>query len=515
MFSVTSLALILSIWIAFFRLQATALSSYAVVEHLHDVPENWVKRNAAPGSELVRFRLAMEQIKTAEFEKRVIDMSTPGHRSYGHHMNRDELKEFLRPSEQTLDNVLAWLKAESVSANSIENHGNWVTFTVPVSHAEQMLKTRFYTFQHKETGAMVIRTLEYSVPKQIHSSIQTIQPTIRFGRPIRHGEPSLFEGTLATQKDLSADCSEVITPSCLRQLYGIPVADVKPDTRNKLGVSGFLDQYARYSDFEEFMRRFAPNRTGFNFSVVSINGGVNLQDSYLGSTEASLDTQYAYSLAYSTPGTFYTTRGHGPEVSEGGRLKTRDTNTEPYLDQLHYLLSLPDEELPAVLSTSYGEDEQTVPESFANATCNLFAQLGARGVSVIFSSGDSGVGSPCVTNDGTKRARFLPVFPATCPFVTAVGGTHQINPEKAIAFSGGGFSDRFARPSYQDTAVQSYLDKLGERWNGLYNPRGRAIPDVAAQAFNFLIIDHGKMMKIGGTSARICGYNLKTQRGAS
>jgi hypothetical protein len=40
--------------------------------------------------------------------------------------------------------------------------------------------------------------------------------------------------------------------------------------------------------------------------------------------------------------------------------------------------------------------------------------------------------------------------------VTAVGGTYKV-PEVAISFSGGGFSNYFAQPSYQSTAVSSYL----------------------------------------------------------
>ena len=64
-----------------------------------------------------------------------------------------------------------------------------------------------------------------------------------------------------------------------------------------------------------------------------------------------------------------------------------------------------------------------VPKDYATRVCNGFAQLGARGVSVIFSSGDSGVGdldtdptSPgCKINDGTNRTMFIPGFPAGCP----------------------------------------------------------------------------------------------------
>ena len=144
-------------------------------------------------------------------------------------------------------------------------------------------------------------------------------------------------------------------------------------------------------------------------------------------------------------------------------------------------------------------------------TCSLFAQLGARGVSVIFSSGDTGVGSACQSNDGKNTTRFLPIFPASCPFVTSVGGTWHVEPEEAIYFSSGGFSDRFARPAYQDGAVTTYLNKLGDTWKGLYNPQGRGFPDVAAQAYNFTFIDGGGEGRVGGTryieSSRFVGHH--------
>lgn len=83
--------------------------------------------------------------------------------------------------------------------------------------------------------------------------------------------------------------------------------------------------------------------------------------------------------------------------------------------------------------------------------------------------------------------------------MTSVGGTYHVEPEIAIFFSSGGFSDRFPRPSYQDAAVEKYLRILGSQWEGLYNPNGRGFPDVAAQAYNFEIIDQGKVFPVYGT----------------
>lgn len=91
--------------------------------------------------------------------------------------------------------------------------------------------------------------------------------------------------------------------------------------------------------------------------------------------------------------------------------------------------------------------------------------------------------------------------------MTSVGGTQFVGPEAATSFSSGGFSQYFARPTYQDAAVGSYLQSFttgnpnAEAWKDFYNPHGRGFPDVSAQSFNFIIIDHMQAKRISGTSA--------------
>jgi len=177
-----------------------------------------------------------------------------------------------------------------------------------------------------------------------------------------------------------------------------------------------------------------------------------------------------------------------------------DNTLEPYLDWLN--LNTVQHSIPQSFTTSYGDDEQSVPLDYAKSVCHLFAQLGARGSSVIFASGDFGVGQgDCKTNYGTNSTKFLPMFPASCPYVTTVGATTGINPEVAANFSSGGFSDYFDRPKYQSKAVSTFLKGLGDTYSGLYNPKGRATPDVAAQGVRFQIVVGGGTNNISGTSA--------------
>ena len=76
-----------------------------------------------------------------------------------------------------------------------------------------------------------------------------------------------------------------------------------------------------------------------------------------------------------------------------------------------------------------------------------------------------------------------------------------MNPETAVDFSGGGFSNIFPRPTYQNASVLAYFDVLGDEYAGRYNQSGRGFPDVAAQGQNFVIVVEGEFYLVSGTSA--------------
>lgn len=113
--------------------------------------------------------------------------------------------------------------------------------------------------------------------------------------------------------------------------------------------------------------------------------------------------------------------------------------------------------------------------------------LGLRGISVLESSGDTGVGSPCKSNDGKNTTQFTPQFPGTCPYITAVGGTQAVTPEVAWVDGSGGFSNYFPTAWYQQKAVDTYLSKyISSATKKYYKPytnfKGRGFPDISAHS---------------------------------
>ncbi len=95
---------------------------------------------------------------------------------------------------------------------------------------------------------------------------------------------------------------------------------------------------------------------------------------------------------------------------------------------------------------------------------------------------------------------FVAEFPSGCPYQTSVGATTGVT-EVVATFTGGGFSNFFARPSYQDADVSAYLTTLGSTYSGKYNASGRGFPDIAAQGQRLEIFYQGSSGLVSGTSA--------------
>ncbi|TFK46376.1 subtilisin-like protein [Heliocybe sulcata] len=495
----------------------------AAVKHSWvSVPEGWVDVGAPPADYTIDLKIGLKQGGFEDLISVLHEISDPFHTKYGQHLSKREVEEFAAPHESTHAAVNGWLLANGVDISSVHysQAKDWLALSVPVSTVEYMLSASYRTYQHGSTGEQVVRTLSYSLPRELHAHIDLVHPTTMFDRMKAMRATYMLDAALPATgtiegstvkgpagQDIPLSCNTTVTPACLQALYR--TAGYTPqaaDKGNKIGVAGWskygrgllpCPYYVNFADLQSFFTQFRPDAVGTNVTVVSVDGGLN--DQSLPGVEADLDVQYTEGLTYPTPNYYYSTPGTAPTINDSVTPPQRD---EPYLDWLSYILTLPDDELPQAFTTSYGGDEQTFPYEWAVRVCGMFAQLSARGSSVMFSSGDGGVGAgTCQTNDGTNRTIFQPVFPATCPYITGVGATYQIAPEKGVYFSQGGFSRYFERPVWQAAAVPPFLAKLGSTYAGLYYPAGRAVPDVSAQGYGFQVVVAGEVESVGGTSA--------------
>jgi tripeptidyl-peptidase-1 len=479
-------------------------------------------------------------------------VSDPFHERYGQHLSAEDVNELVKPADETLDQVHEWLQDYGIDESQLQysNARDWISVTLSVKDVERLLDTKYSVFRHTD-GTRLVRTPRWSLPQHLHEHIETIQPTNSFFRPkpkrstLKNVQTTGLDqymrvNTLDPSSKVTIEqvCNvSAVTPACLRTLYGkysfsailyrnshlLGTIDYVPKStdKNQVALCNYLGEANNRSDVNLFLQKFRPEavQEACNFTVTTIAGGSD-QQTPLNATqlaagtdlEGNLDAETIIGITYPTPLFTFNTGGQPPFISDAGT--PTDTN-EPYLTWVQFILA--QNNIPQVISTSYGDDEQTVPLSFATSVCNSFAQLGARGVSLIFSSGDNGVGAAadCKTNDGKNTTTFLPAFPAGCPYVTTVGATKNINPEivavdPANGFvGGGGFSNYFARPSYQDAVVPAYITSLDGRFKNLFNASGRGYPDIAAQGFHFLVVWNGTVVSLDGTRY-VCGEHLNS-----
>lgn len=270
-----------------------------------------------------------------------------------------------------------------------------------------------------------------------------------------------------------------MTPTSIRTAYGI--GDVTGHVAsNKQQAAGFLGQYASLSDLASFFQTIYPAGAGQNVTIVGPNDQTNP------GLEASLDVQYIASIGEGVNTTYWYTDG------------TRPGDNEPFLAWLTALDALGDSQLPNVISVSYGDNENTVDYDYASRVNTEFQKLGARGVSILYSSGDGGVAGGQPGLCGANGA-FVPTFPAGSPYVTSVGATSDTT--TAAAFSSGGFSNYWPASKLGAPFFAKYLTTANHLPSAaLYNATGNGFPVVSAFGTGFSIVCGGSSTSVDGTS---------------
>nr|POF17763.1 tripeptidyl-peptidase sed2 [Quercus suber] len=465
------------------------LGPLEVFQTLLDIPLDWVSKGLAPATDSIHVQIGLKQSDIAGLQAKLLDISNPKSANYGKWLSKDEVNAFTAPPAENIEAVKAWLTGAGITDISTPS-SDWVEFTAPVSQLNTLLDAKYESFWHSADDRTVPRTLQYSVPSSLHDMIDMITPTTAFYSRVAPGVASSVaasSNTTTNAKRQACDTSALV-PSCLNTLYNV---DYTSGGSALVATADLIGIAASHSDYAAFGSAYVPNLA--DFTDVSVSDGSNPgsgdQDTLL---EGNLDTQWSGGLASPNPNQFI---APGPSGS-GGSFADEISNLAAYLTSA----DIP----PSSVSTSYGGNENGFDPDYLDRVCNEFMKAGSMGISVFFSSGDYGVAGIGQTSCSSG---FIPQFPATCPWITAVGGTEFDDGVESTAqydnggSSGGGFSTHFAAPDYQSADTSAYVSSLNGEYSGLFNGANRGFPDVSLVSKNFNVIINGATINVYGTSA--------------
>lgn len=450
---------------------------------------SWQWQSRAAGHDLIELTFAVKQTNLDKLEQVLFDVSDPTSPKYGQHLSRDQVNQLVASSPKHIAEVKKFIAG--LTTVSVQEFSDMIVVTANVSQFEHLFGCEYHEYRHASGFTALRMKAEPRLPATLLDSVDFVSPTTQRlpeKLPVRVSQDLQTTGFKNT-------------PSTLRKMYSIGSVEAS-NARNKQAVTGFLEQHRTNTDLQAF---FAGNYPKAKGRKISRTVGDGASESHVGGQiEAELDTQYIMAIGGNVETEFWSFVGRAPNEPEN----------EPFLKFLTTLSNTDDDDVPLVISTSYGEDEDNTDFAYAKRCNSEFMKAGARGITLLFSSGDSGVAgiggsvlndtSACKNDCAAGTNCFVPQWPAASPYVTSVGGTknYPSRPEQADQLSSGGFSLRWPRPSWQEDVVQSYLKITDADMpsSTQYRSAGRGFPDIAAQSENYMVTLDLIPYPVSGTS---------------
>ncbi|KAH9160873.1 Pro-kumamolisin, activation domain-containing protein [Lactarius sanguifluus] len=354
------------------------------------IPENWESLGFPTADTMIDLYIALKPYRENALIDALNEVSDPRHPRhvsstihslrmfsrvpllryrYGMHLSREQVADIVAPHPDTVQLVHSWFEHHRVPSSSVSvtHGGSFLTVTgVSVSQANDLLGASYQLYTHTKTNETIVRTLGYSLPVVLHGHVQTVAPTTFFFSPVMQRQtPRKHLGAAAVRPGKSPshrDDDAYATLSFLRWLYSTAAYVPSAMDRNKVGVTGYDQEYPSPSDLTSYMRKYRLDGIDATYVVESVNGGE--YDPNNPGLEANVNIQLSGGMTYPTPQIFYSTKA--------------SPNGDHFLTWLNAVLSQQD--VPQTITTSYGTVENAFPRGYATQVCVLFGQLGVRGV---------------------------------------------------------------------------------------------------------------------------------------
>ncbi len=489
--------------IAGFSAPAHASSSHSLSGSVPGWAKASQKVSGTAGSDQVDFRVYLDWqggTAAADYAQAV---STPGNPSFHKFLTTKAFNARFAPSAATVKSVSSWLKQQGFTIGTVPANNKYVEATGSVAQAAKAFSTSFNNYS---VQGQVLRS--NATPLVVPDSLAGVEGIIGldqsgdlakpmspppppgvfingtpcssyWGEKTVANTPTNDNTTLPDSPQDFAPCGYAGTQ--LQGAYGMKGAISSGNDGRGVTVA-IIDAFASPTMLAD------ANKYSANHGLPSLNGlysehvapGTKLRaankkmDPAGWSGEESLDVEAVHTMAPGAKILYVGSPNNGSDMDAS----------------LNWIVA---NHAADIVTNSYGFSGEALPPGNIKPTNDIFIQAAATGISLFFSSGDDG------DETGGQGGAPTPDWPASSPWVTAVGGTSLgvgASDNRLFEFgwetaksalsngawgtpgyqygSGGGTSRLFAQPWYQAGVVP---DSMSKTYGGAAM---RVVPDVAA-----------------------------------
>ncbi len=460
-------------------------------------------KGAVAATDSIGFRVYLGWSDPAAVEALAIAVSDPASSAYGNYLTPQQFRQQFAPSQASVGAVKSWLSSQGFSIVYTPMNNHYVEVEGTVAQASATFNTGFGYYDH---AGLTLRSpsSELSVPSSVASLVSGVvgldESAALVHTDIAHDPGAAPPAAFVTGTPCSTYWGEkqavgFTNPYGAGTLPYAPCGYTPQQIKGGYGISGFdgagqtvaiIDAYAAPTILQDANQwsdnRGLPEFKGSQLTQVVApgtfhhpeSGGKNKQNPQGWYGEETLDVESVHGMAPAANVVFI-----------GAPNNFQDLDAA-----LNHLV---DRHLAQIVSNSYGFNTEDLPFGFIKPYEDTILQGAAEGIGIYFSSGDN-------SDESLATGTITTDWPASSPFVTAVGGTSLAVgatnnylfetgwgtrtsswsgtawgkvPGAWLYGAGGGVSRLFAEPKYQLGVVQPSVFTAQGR-------TGRAVPDIAA-----------------------------------
>ncbi|MDB5986114.1 MAG: putative protease [Nevskia sp.] len=433
-------------------------------------PQNATLRNTLAAGEPVQVTVSLLVRNKSELDGFVSELIRPGSPAYGRALSSAQFLNRYAPTDAQAQAVASHLRSAGFSNVQIAPNRLLVTADGSAGSVRNAFRTALARFDLSDGRSGIANTDAVEVPQALDGIVQAVlglQTLEQFHTLAVRAEaqPAPLVGTFATP------AAKGFNPTAFPLAYGVGSTPNAASTTVGIIAEGSLTQTV--TDLRTF--ETANALPAIPVSIVQV--GASSTDTS-GVDEWNLDSQDIQAMA-------------------GGSLASMifyDTTSLSNANITAAYNKAVVDNVAKVINVSLGECETSAQgDGTVAADDQIFQTAVAQGQTFSVSTGDSGSHECSVllkTRSNAKQS-----YPATSPYVVAVGGTSlytntdgSYNSETAWSGGGGGPSVVESKPSYQGSIVSGSM---------------RGVPDISLDAdpnTGAIITVKGKPVQVGGTS---------------
>jgi subtilase family serine protease len=430
-------------------------------------------------------------------------VSDPRSSSYGHYLTPAQFRQQFSPSQSQVNDVQSWLRSQGFTVQYTPQNNHYVSAEGTVAQAASAFGTSFGMYNF---GGLTVRSpaSDVSIPDSLSGTVSGV---------IGLDDSAQFVQTNHTTGDAPPPAAFVSAQPCStywgeKQAVGFtnpygagtlpyaPCGYTPTQIKGAYGISGYdgggqtvaiIDAYAAptiVNDLNQWStNRGLPTVGPRQFTQVVAPGTYHhpergmKQDPQGWYGEETLDVEAVHGMAPAANIVY---------VGAPNNFQDLDAALNHVVDR----------GLAQIVSNSYGFNTEALPPGYILPQEDTILQGAVEGIGIYFSSGDN-------SDESLVQGYKTTDWPASSPFVTAVGGTtlavgasnnylfetgwgtttsswtgtawSPAPPGSWLYGAGGGVSRLFGEPSYQQGVVPASVFSAQGR-------TGRAVPDIAADA---------------------------------